>query len=305
MANEITTTVNANVINSEVLGIEIQESIKAAEIMWPLMTTRDISGEHTMVASFPRFEGTSGSGFIAASVAEDAAGTNQDSTLGEATVTCTESQVTVYISKPASRTSMPYYKAALASEIGRALAEYRDAAACALLGGFTNVVGTPTVDITFPQMVSAITTLNLTAKGASHDAVFVLYPQQIGDLRALAFDATQGLSTAMSRTDLINFLGGPNTVAPNAGVLNAYQGDFLGIPIFSSTHVTTANVGADSAGGLIKISGALCGASVWTNELDIASCVSAGKSGEQWLGNQCVGVAEYNDNYGVSIITDR
>jgi len=200
---------------------------------------------------------------------------------------------------------MPYYKAALAKEIARALSDYRDNAAAALLGGFSNTVSDTTNPLTFAMMTTAVTTLNLLAKGSTGDAVFVLYPEQIGDLRATVFDATTGLSVANNRTDLINFLGGPDTVSPDAGVLKAYQGDFQGIPIFSSSNVPTATAGADSAGAIFLRSGALCGATCWEPELEIASCVANAKSGQQWLGNQCFGVAEYNDSYGVSIISDR
>jgi len=112
---------------------------------------------------------------------------------------------------------------------------------------FTNYVGSTGVDMTFANLVSGINLLELNSSMpiAAGDALALLHPVQIGDLR----------------TAMLTIGGAVQWTAPAAELLNirgtGFQGQFFGLDIFSSPQVPTANAGADRAGAIFLRGGVL------------------------------------------------
>lgn len=174
------------------------------------------------------------------------------------TVSYTETSVDVAAAKGGARVQVTHEASRfrdaqifgkLGAEAGRAAGTWIDAQAVALFSGFSGSAGTTTVDLTVATFRSAMLTLELSkVKG---DLVAVLHPQQLFDLG----------------TDLLAATGNPYVQAVELSILNdqtplpnGYRGNFLGVDIFVTTAVPTANAGADRLGLMFDPQRAICAA---------------------------------------------
>jgi len=171
---------------------------------------------------------------------------------------------------------------------------------------FTATVGTTTVDMSVDDWFSADFTLTQASAPGAAQRMALLYPVQVTDLRN-SMRAESGMFSM--RSDVQGWLE-----AAGQGP----QGSFLGVPIFASTLVPTANAGADSAGAMFAIgaigyadgiptairgagdvvfpAGSRCYVEL---ERDAAGALT------KVVGNLFVGVSIIQQGLGVSIITDR
>lgn len=109
---------------------------------------------------------------------------------------------------------------------------------CLAFPNLATSVGTSGADLTVTNFFSAKFALNLTYNGP--DVATVLHPQQVNDLET----SIRGEGGAMQyRQDAQMMLDAKST---------GYVGSFLGVQIYQSGRVTTANAGADRCGAMFS-----------------------------------------------------
>lgn len=166
---------------------------------------------------------------------------------------------------------------------------------------FTATVGSTTVDLTAANFVDAITTLEV-AK-VSGPLMAVLHPQQWGDLRSAALSLGGAVQYREDSQSLVM-----------ARTNSQYKGNLFGVDVFTSSHVPTANSGADRAGGMFG-RGAIAWADAQFPANGDPNIINLGRaaferdrSGTAGLTNYIthafLGVVQCIDAAGVSIITD-
>lgn len=172
---------------------------------------------------------------------------------------------------------------------------------------FSNTAGSTGVDMTLANFLTAINTLEVNSQAAiaEGEAMCVLHPTQLGDLRtALAASSTSGAAQWYQPSQLMFGIKG-------AG----YRGRYMGVDLFSSNQVPSANAGADRAGGMF-----VRGAILWADlsvqvENSADQLVIGGKVLFErdrtaksrltgYVSTSYFGVSEGIDALGVSIITD-
>jgi hypothetical protein len=200
------------------------------------------------------------------------------------------------------RTSMVNWAVQVPAIMGRAAADIQDVDAASLLAGFSNTVGTSGVDNSFAIMRQAMLSARTVAKGAAGlGMVFVLHPQQIDDVDADIQGGTgPALTTMMTRSDVVNWYGS----IPGSGMLNNFRGGLLGVPVFSSTNVPTANAAADRAGALFLPKMALGGKYCWLPTIQEVDAIVNYIVGKVTAVTCAYAFVEKKDEYGISVITD-
>lgn len=168
--------------------------------------------------------------------------------------------------------------------------------------GFTNTVGSSGVDLSIANFLAAIQTLEVNKVPGPYLAI--LHPQQIGDLRAAIASTSGGaIQWLPASQEQIQILG------------SGYRGQWMGVDLFSTAHVPTANAGADYAGGMFG-RGAVCwaDASIQTDGdpnmilvggkilLERERTARAGLTA--YVSHAYYGVSKGQDLAGVSVITD-
>jgi len=180
-----------------------------------------------------------------------------------------------------------------AANAADALAEEEMANVAALAGGFSNTVGTSTVNLTEANIVSAISTL----KNNRHRGQFrgLLYPEQWADyVVSVGSSFTPASSTGMgARAETQDF----------AFADNGFQRDVFGVEWYHSTAVPTATAGANSAGMLLAVNRAIAWGVKYRSRTEIQR--NAAKRSTEVVVTAFDGVAEIEDSAGVGIITDR
>jgi len=168
--------------------------------------------------------------------------------------------------------------------------------------GFSASVGSSGVDLSVNNFLAAIQTLEVAKNVGPYMAI--LHPQQMGDLRAAIANVSGGaIQWLPASQEQIQILG------------NGYRGNWMGVDIFSSSFVPTANAGADRAGGMFARGAVLWADSSIPSEGDANQLVLAGKilferertakSGlTAYVTHYYCGVSKGIDAAGVSIITD-
>ena len=172
-----------------------------------------------------------------------------------------------------------------------------------VIDGFTATQGSTGVNATFQNYLDSITTLEIAKVGGPY--LCELHPVQWGDIRSdVAGSANGAIQWNQGSQALLDGMKGIG-----------YQGVFLGVDVYTTTHVPTANAGADRAGGMWGRGGVL-----WAdgsvplegdpNQLVIANKVlferdRTAKAGlTAYVSHRYLGVAKGIDACGVSIITD-
>ena len=176
---------------------------------------------------------------------------------------------------------------------------------CGLIDNFATVSGTTTVDLTTDDWFDAMFNLEQNVVPGPYSAI--LFPTQYTDLQS-SLRSEGGAVQFMPATGEQLSLRGPG-----------YKGSYLGVDVWTSDSVVTANAGADSAGCMMGL-GAIGYAEASAKSQmpgSIAAAVPAGSPVyaefartadpgiSRIVAHAFVGVIEVEDLRGVSIITDR
>jgi hypothetical protein len=177
-------------------------------------------------------------------------------------------------------------------------------AICDTIDGFTATAGTSGVDLSVDDFFSALFTLEQASVATPY--VSVLHPVQVTDLQ----------NSIRAEGGALQYIAATQEMLMAKG--QGYAGSFLGVDIFKSSKVPTANAGADRAGammgygavgmaeGAVRPIAALGGALQFPAGTVIA--VEYERNSAKGLtaitGNAYFGVALLQDSMGVSIITD-
>ena len=176
---------------------------------------------------------------------------------------------------------------------GEALAEEEMANVAALASGFSNTVGTTTVNLTEANIISAMTTLRNNRQRGKFRVL--LYPEQWSDyVTSVGSSFTPAASTGQgAKAEMRDF----------AFQDNGYQGDVFGNEFYYSTAVPTATAGADSAGMMVNPNRAIAWGVKYRSRVEIDR--DGSKRATEVIVTAFDGVAEIEDAAGVGIITDR
>jgi hypothetical protein len=175
--------------------------------------------------------------------------------------------------------------------------------ACVAGSGFSNTVGTTTQDLLVDDFYAAIYQLEQTANNLPFACV--LYPTQFTDLQ----------ESLRSEGGAVQFM--PATAETLKAHGQGYKGQFLGVDIWTSASVPTANAGDDSAGfmmsggGVAYVEASARGIMPGATMAPAASPIFAefdrvsdpGLS--RIVAHAYLGVGISEDDKGVAIITDR
>jgi hypothetical protein len=191
--------------------------------------------------------------------------------------------------------ALPHFAAVLA----RSVAEKIEVDHAALYGGFSNTVGSTGTDLTTIQFNTAAN--GLLTREAIGQIHCVLHPQQLLDLQAGSGNTPGGILTALANNS--NYYANPDG---DFGImdlqnLSGFQGTLLGIGIFVTTAVATANAGADRAGAMF-VTDALGRALGWAPRTEYQRDIAM--PGTEVVSSAEYGVIEIRDAWGTSIITD-
>lgn len=175
--------------------------------------------------------------------------------------------------------------------------------ACTAGAGFTNTVGNTGVDLLVDDFYAAVYQLEQTSNNVPFSAV--LFPTQFTDLQ----------ESLRSEGGAVQFM--PATAATLEAHGQGYKGQFLGVDIWTSDQVVTANAGADSngfmmsGGGIAFVEasarGVMPGATMAPAQSPVYAEFDrvADPGLSRIIAHAFVGVGVSEDNKGVGIITDR
>jgi hypothetical protein len=181
-----------------------------------------------------------------------------------------------------------------ARNAGRAIAQKLTGDLCGLFAALNSgtAIGTSGTNIAVADFIEAVYTLeNANAPG---QPVCVLHPRQKADLASAIVAA--GGTVFENLPELVR------TGQLPAGVSGAgFWGVFLGVPIYATTEVATANSGADRAGAMfVREAIALVKQRPVTVEYD----EDRSKRTTEVIVTTSYGVGEVVDSYGVPLVTD-
>ena len=112
---------------------------------------------------------------------------------------------------------------------------------CTAMTSFTSSVGTTTVDLTVDDFYAAIYALEQGVVAGPYACV--LFPTQFTDLQESLRSEGGALSFAPATSEMLAIKG------------PGFKGSFLGVDIFTSDSVATANAGEDSEGAMFGLGG--------------------------------------------------
>jgi len=170
---------------------------------------------------------------------------------------------------------------------------------------FTTTVSDTGVDLSVAKFLDAV--FALTQASVTGPYISILHPNQLTDLQGSLRSETGPIAQWVSATSEMMAIKGPG-----------FAGQFVGVDLFASSHIPTANAGADSAGCVMGLGAvgyaegtpsALVGAggfqvpagSPFLIEFERDSSAALTKI----VGSYYVGVGIIEDGRGVSLITDR
>ena len=305
MANEIYHNISSlsDLRVSAILAAEIQRLIADTSSLWNHPAIRfvgDVAGTNSNVIDQPQ-AGLDGYDLMSA-VAEDANSSN---------TALTDSSPSITVSRQALQRSLSdMYRLTsdgsididrLAVDMVMAAEMRGTELLCNVGDDFSTTKGTTTVDMSVDDFFDAQYALTQAKVAAD---LCVLYPTQLTDLQSSLRGESGALQFVPATQALLNQHG-----QGFAGTLNA-------VPIFTSSHVPTANGGADSAGWMISAGAigkavgtprAIRGAEFMAPNQYVQCELERDAAGglTKIVGNAWMGVAILLDGAGVSIITDR
>ncbi len=286
MSNETTVSTATELVAAEIVErLVINAAYSNADssaVMPRLVRVADISGEPTLVKSFPKWNLLSAA--AALTEATDLSNTAINPT--EVSVTATEVGLMAEVTDKLLGSAVVGTLAPYAMELGKNLADKTDVDILAEVADFTNSVGGSGVNMTHANFLDAISVLEI--GNAVGPFVCVLHPVQTADLRTSL--TSSGLATWMA--------------SDNAAI--GAMANLFGIDIVQSTNSAAVNTAADRQGVMMPL-GFNSGLFYMTKRLARvefqrnASLRSAEIVVTAEYGDECVNIAA---NGGVAIITD-
>lgn len=278
-----TITTATETIYAKILTDMMIDAMYGVAVMDPLVRQESLVGKPSNTFSFPVWPS-----LTAASIAEttDLTSTAVDTTNVDVSVT-EASSIRIDVTDLLEESTILSSGAQFAEQGAKAVADKRDVDLAALLGSFSTVVGTTTVDLTEANVLAGLT--SLTNADAPRPYVIVLHTQQVGDLRLALSTTTAVVQTGTSPDEL-------------GGTGAGFEFMYYGIPVYASTNVATANAGADRAGAIFSKGQAL--ARVDKRPIRIAPQRDESLRATEFNITSVYGQGELVDGWGVSIITD-
>lgn len=294
MAGETTLTSANDLRYSAWIATRVLEEARPLNVSWPLFRSE---GSHPALGvTFPVQDdpgpaaaGVEATGFSNTELTTSTSSTATYGIVGQAAT------VTDQLMAHAIVDALPHF----AQVLGRSVAEKVEVDHAALYSGFSNVIGSTGTDFTVIQFNTAQSGL-LTREAVGQIHV-VLHPQQLLDLQAGSGNTPGGILTALTAGS--NYYANPDADLDimNLQNLAGFQGTLLGIGLFVTTAVATANAGADRAGAMF-VSDALGRAVGWMPRTEYDRDIDM--PGTQVVASAEYGVIEIRDAWGASIITD-
>ena len=307
MANEITFANTGDLKLAKILNNEIQLLLADRFSLRnhpSIFQAGNVSGRGSSVLSVPQ-AGLDGFDLMSATGGEIAATSNVALTDGSADITISRFALRREISDLANMTdSVGLTVERLAADMVGGYEMAVTNAICDTIDGFTTTAGTSGVDLSVDDFFSALFALEQANVPTPY--VSVLHPVQVTDLQ----------SSIRAEGGAIQFMAATQEMLQAKG--QGFAGSFLGVDIFKSSKVPTANGGADRAGammgfgaigmaeGSVRPIAALGGALQFPAGTIIAVEYerTAATALTSITGNAYFGVAKLQDSMGVSIITD-
>lgn len=285
MANETTTTSANDVLFANWVGDMILDEIRPYNVMRPFF--RSEGGQKSNSFNFPIQDDPG-----AATASTEGTGlSNTQLTTNVATATVGTVGQMATVTDELNAVSVIDAYAQFGAVLGRSVAEKYETDFTALVDDFSNTGGPGTgVDLTVAAYLAQLSALE--QRDAVGELVTVLHPVQVGDLRSAMITSTGA------------YFG--NDSAKIGGIdahdLAGYAGDPFGVPIFQTSLVPTANVGADRAGAVFVAGVALGLYEIWGTRIETER--DASLPGTEIVATARYGVVEIRDTWGQTIISD-
>jgi hypothetical protein len=308
MANEVLYSGLGDLRLAKILNNEIQLLLadRASLRNHPsIFNAGNIAGRGSSVLSVPQ-AGLDGYDLMTAVGSETTAASNVALTDGSADITIARYALRREISDLANMTdSVGLNVERLAADMVGGYEMAVTNAICDTIDGFTATAGTSGSDMTVDDFFTALFTLEQASVPTPF--VSVLHPVQLTDLQnSIRAEASNAIAFS------------PATVEMLAAKGQGFAGSFMGVDIYKSSKVPTANAGADRAGammgygavgmaeGSVRPIAALGGALQFPAGTVIAVEYErdSSKALTAITGNAYFGVSILQDGMGVSIITD-
>ena len=191
-----------------------------------------------------------------------------------------------------------------AAVLGRSAAERVETDCSANYANFSNVTGTSGSDFTIAQMIAAVG--DLESRDVADNLVATFHPIQVLDLRSGSGNTPGGILPGFAASqEGMNFLANPNfnqSIVTDLSTPSGYVGKLLGVDIYETSAVATANTAADRAGAIWARGEALGFYELWDVRVEMHR--DAFQPGTQVAATVAFGTCEIDDLRGESIITD-
>lgn len=279
---QTTSTSVASAILAKYIEQKIRESLQAALVLPQMVTQADLRGKNSKVWSSNKW-----AALTAAGVAETADITGTESTVAANDITVSEVGIAIDVTDLSAETSG--ITPDMYAEQGKiAIAQKMELDLATLFAGFSTSVGSTGTELSLDTLIAAIQALD--TANAQGSKWCVLHPRQVGAFRRL-IAGTSGSTAAFY---------GTGAVDPTIKAIPGFVGDFLGVPVFQSTHVTKVNTNTDYCGALFTTP-ALGMATL--RDVRVEPDRDASARVTQMVVTAAYGVGELDDACGVKIIS--
>jgi hypothetical protein len=304
MANETINSSVEEIISSEMIGVVVRDWIEQHNFIRPLMQEEQIIDGEGLSVTFPRMVKVT----AAAKGTQAAAVAITELTTEEVIATASEAaNISAEVFDITSRSTKQDMNEFVGRAFGRALDAKFKSDALALLAGGSNTVGTTTNALTMSVLLQAQTDLFINAEDFASEAVYILHPEGVEDVRQELLGGS-GVSLAASlaaaQQKVANILG----LDPTSKPLGTLVGDVHGTPVYQSNDVPSMNAGDDSGSALICVgpgAQALGCAIKWEPELESQRGIVNLKKSTIYYGSFCYAVVELDDNLLVTVVHAR
>ena len=286
-SNPSTTSTYDDTVYSAIIADIVLDALMAHVVTPPLLRRFDLRNQPSKSVDVPK-----ATKFTAAAVSEGSELSNTALTTSKATGLAAEVGIMATITDVLEVSYIPEAHAARLKQLGRAIADKIDVDITALFAGFTQEVGTTTVDLALSDLLTAIFTLEVA--NAPKPYVGVLHPIQISDMRV----ALENNANAPFRS--MGIQSGTNELGP-AG--NGFAGEWFGLPLYFSTNCAAVNGDANRSGAIFSVNYALGMVEKWASK--IVPMYWPPIRGWVLTATANYGVFEIEDTAGVEVITDH
>lgn len=282
--NPTRTTEYPDVSLAAVISDEVRDALMATVVTPPLMDFYSLVGKESVAVQIPKADK-----FTAAAVAEGVELANTALTSASVTLTSSEIGIMATITDVLELSDIPAAHGARLRQLGRAMGDKLDVDICALLGGFSTVVGATGVDLSLANILDGIYNLEVNDAGGLGSIVAVLHPRQIADIRTELEADAASIYVGKSDSNLTKAMSG-------------FFGSWFGVDFYQSTNVPTVNAAADRGGGMFIRNYALGLAQKWAAKVEPMRWPPI--RGWVLVASAMYGVGEIEDLAGVEVATD-